>query len=59
MNERFEPSQSSEKVSADQMKAIEDGLIEKVSEPFGLQRLTRWKVVDDPIKNLEKIRDHK
>ena len=40
-------------------KAVKDGLIEKVSEPFGLQRLTRWKVVDDPVKNLEKIRDQK
>lgn len=40
-------------------KAVADGLIEKVSEPFGLQRLTRWKVVGDPVKNLEKIRDQK
>ncbi|MCD6109217.1 hypothetical protein J7J83_00420 [bacterium] len=40
-------------------KAVNDGLIKKVSEPFGLQRLTRWKVVSDPIKNLEKIKDQK
>jgi len=40
-------------------KAINDGLVKKVSEPFGLQRLTRWEVVSDPVKNLEKIRDQK
>lgn len=40
-------------------KAVDDGLIEKISEPFGLQRLTRWKVVGDPVKNLERIRDSK
>lgn len=40
-------------------KAVNNGLIKKVSEPFGLQRLTRWKVVSDPIKNLEKIKDQK
>lgn len=40
-------------------KAVNDGLIKKVSEPFGLQRLTRWEVVSDPVKNLEKIKDQK
>lgn len=40
-------------------KAEQDGIIQKVSEPFGLLRLTRWKVIGDPIKNLEKIRDQK
>jgi hypothetical protein len=40
-------------------KSINDGLIKKVSEPFGLHRLIRWEVVGDPVKNLEKIRDKK
>ncbi len=40
-------------------KAVDDGLVEKVSEPFGLKRLTRWKVIGDPIQHLEKIRDQK
>jgi hypothetical protein len=40
-------------------KAIDDGLIEKVSEASGLHRLTKWKVIGDPVKNLEKIRDAK
>ncbi|HUT22194.1 MAG TPA: hypothetical protein VMX18_02155 [Candidatus Bipolaricaulota bacterium] len=40
-------------------KAMSDGLIEKVSEPSGLQRLTRWKVINDPIQNLGKISDRK
>ena len=40
-------------------KAVNDGLVEKVSEPFGLQRLTRWKVVGDPVAHLEQIRDDK
>lgn len=40
-------------------KAVRDGLIEKISKPFGLQRLTRWRVIGDPVKNLEKIRDQK
>ncbi len=38
-------------------KAVRDGLIEKQSEPFGLNRLTRWKVTNDPVKNLEKMKD--
>lgn len=38
-------------------KAVNDGLIQQVSEQFGLQRLTRWKVVGDPVNNLLKIRD--
>jgi|GEM_PF-1276818 len=37
-------------------KAVEDNLIEKVSDSFGLQRLTRWRVINDPVKNLEKIK---
>jgi hypothetical protein len=40
-------------------KAVNDGLIKKIAEPFGLQRLTRWKVISDPVKNLEKTRDQK
>lgn len=40
-------------------KAVNEGLIKKVSEAFGLQRLTRWKVTGDPVKNLERIRDQK
>lgn len=40
-------------------KTVSDGLLEKVSEPFGLHRLTKWKIIGDPIKNLEKIRDEK
>ena len=40
-------------------KAVKDKLIEKISEPLGLQRLTRWKVAKDPIKNLEKIKEQK
>jgi hypothetical protein len=40
-------------------KAVNDGLIKKISEPFGLERLTRWEVVSDPTKNLEIIRDQK
>lgn len=37
-------------------KAVNDQLIEKVSEASGLHRLTKWKVIGDPIKNLEKIK---
>lgn len=37
-------------------KAINDGLIKKISEPFGLHRLTRWVVVGDPLQNLERMR---
>ena len=40
-------------------KAVNDGLIEKISEPAGLQRLTRWKVIADPVENLEKIKNSK
>lgn len=40
-------------------RAVSDGLIENVSEPFGLRRLTRWKVIGDPVKNLERMRDQK
>ena len=38
-------------------KAVSDGLIEKMSEPFGLQNLTKWKVVGDSIAHLKKIKD--
>ncbi len=38
-------------------KAVDDGLIKKISEGSGLHRSTRWEVVDNPIKNLEKIKD--
>lgn len=40
-------------------KAIDDGLVERVSGQFGVQRLTRWKVISDPERNLKKIRDKK
>lgn len=40
-------------------KAANDGLIQKISKPYGLQRLTRWKVVNDPAENLERIRNQK
>ncbi len=38
-------------------KAVSDGLIEKISEPFGLQQLTRWKVIGDPINHLKQMKD--
>ena len=38
-------------------KAVADGLIKKTSEAFGIQRLTRWELIDDPIKNLERIKN--
>jgi hypothetical protein len=38
-------------------KAVKAGLIEQVSERAGLHRVTRWKVVGNPISNLEKIRN--
>jgi hypothetical protein len=38
-------------------KAVADGLIEKISKPFGLHNLTQWMIIGDPTKNLEKIRD--
>lgn len=38
-------------------KAVNDGLIQQVSEQFGLERKTRWQVVGDPVDNLVKIRD--
>ena len=38
-------------------KAVNDGLIQQVSEQFGVARNTRWQVVGDPIENLVKIRD--
>lgn len=38
-------------------KAINDGLIQQVSEQFGPQRLTKWEVFGDPVENLEQIRD--
>ena len=39
-------------------KAVTDGLIKKISEPFGLQRMTRWQVVGDPAQNLKRLRDN-
>jgi hypothetical protein len=38
-------------------KAVADGLIKKTSEAFGIQRLTRWELIEDPIKNLERIKN--
>ena len=38
-------------------RAQGDKLIEKVSDQMGLQRLTRWKVVGDPVKHLEEIKN--
>jgi len=38
-------------------KATTDGLIEKVSEPSGLQMITRWKVVGDPTAHLIQMKD--
>jgi len=37
-------------------KAVKDGLIEKTSEPFGLHRLTRWKVIGDPVQHLHTLK---
>ena len=39
-------------------KAKYDGLIEKISDkPIGLHRLSRWKVLGDPVVNLEKLKN--
>ncbi|MCX6735897.1 MAG: hypothetical protein NTZ13_02340 [Candidatus Parcubacteria bacterium] len=38
-------------------KASNAGLIKQVSEPTGLQRLTKWEVTGDPVANMEKMRD--
>ncbi len=38
-------------------KAIQDSLIEKMTENIGLHRMTRYKVINDPNKNLEKIKN--
>lgn len=37
-------------------RAVKDGLIQKISEPFGLHRLTRWMVVGDPIQHLHTLK---
>ncbi len=38
-------------------KAVADGLIKKTSEAIGIQRLTRWEVISDPVENLERIKN--
>jgi len=35
-------------------KAIDDGLIEKISDPQGIDRYYKWRVIADPIENLQR-----
>jgi len=38
-------------------KAVQDGLITKEPHFVSLQRLTRWKVVGDPVEHLRRMKD--